>query len=164
MAKQQSTIIHEYHLNLHQPRKLQFAIYDLREYLEKHHANASKPHIHSFYQIIWFKAEKGKHFVDFKAYDVFENAIFFIAKNQVHYFDDNRNIEGVLIHFNESFLVQKDTEVDYFLKYNLFNNPYQQPSCCIGGGIEEILDTYIQQIKAELRTKGTFGQEELLRS
>jgi len=164
MAKKTSTVIDEYHLNLHQPEKLQFAIHDLHDYLHKHQANAAKPHIHSFYQIIWFKSGEGKHFVDFKEYDVFENAIFFIAKNQVHYFDCNTNYEGILIHFNERFLVQKDNEVDFFLKCALFNNPYQQPSCCIGYGIEPILDEYIQQIKRELKNEADFGQTELLRN
>jgi AraC family transcriptional regulator, transcriptional activator of pobA len=155
--------INEYHLNRHQPDKPQFVIYDMDEYLRVHQANAMKPHIHSFYQIIWFKSGTGKHFVDFKEYDVFENAIFFIAKNQVHYFDNSIDYNGVLFHFNESFLVQKDSEMDFMLKCDLFNNPYQQPSCCIGRDIEHILDEYIRQIKTELQSKDTFAEEELLR-
>jgi hypothetical protein len=35
MAKQQSNIIHEYHLNQHEPQKPQLAIYDLHAYLKK---------------------------------------------------------------------------------------------------------------------------------
>ena len=59
--------------------------------------------------------------------------------------------------------MQKDTELDFLLKCNLFNNPYQQPSCCVGSGIEDILDQYIRQIMTELQSRDTFGQEELLR-
>ena len=87
MATNKSDQITEYHLNRHQPGKPQFAIYDMEDYLSKHQGNAAKPHIHSYYQIIWFKAGTGKHFVDFKEYEVFENAIFFIAKVPVsHHF------------------------------------------------------------------------------
>lgn len=163
MAVKKPEQITEYHLNRNQPGKPQFAIYDMEDYLEKHQGNASKPHIHSFYQIIWFKTGTGKHFVDFKEYEVFENAIFFIAKNQVHYFDGGTNYKGILIHFNEFFLVQQDSEMDFMLKCSLFNNPYQQPSCCVGRGIEHVLDQYIQQIRTELNNHGIFAQEELLR-
>jgi AraC-like DNA-binding protein len=163
MAKVKSDPIHEYHLNRHQPDKPQFAIHDLGEYLSKHQGHTTKPHIHSYYQVIWFKRGEGKHFVDFKEYGVFDNALFFIAKNQVHYFDQKTDYSGVLIHFNEAFLVQKDNEVDFFLKYNLFNNPYQLPSCCISQGIEHILDEYLAQIKRELQNEAEFGKEELIR-
>lgn len=163
MIKQGTGKIDEYHFNLHQPNKPQFAMYDLGEYLREHVAHASIAHIHSYYQIIWFKDGQGKHFVDFKEYDVQDNSIFFIAKNQVHYFDGNAGYGGILIHFNEPFLVQKDSEFEFFLKYNLFNNPYQQPSCCVGSGIDHKLDQYLELMKSELNNQGSFGQEELLR-
>lgn len=163
MATNRHDQISEYHLNRNQPDKPQFAIYDMEDYLGKHQGNASKPHIHSFYQIIWFKSGAGKHYVDFKEYEVSENSIFFIAKNQVHHFDANTNYKGILIHFNELFLVQKDTEMDFLLKCNLFNNPYQQPSCCVGSNIQYVLDQYIQQIMGELNGQDTFAKEELLR-
>jgi hypothetical protein len=86
--------------------------------------NTAHAHIHSFYQIIWFKSGAGKHFVDFKSYDVFDNVIFFVAKNQVHYFDKNIHYEGILIHFSDTFLLQKDDEADFSLKFDLFTHPY----------------------------------------
>lgn len=157
-------VINEYHLNKHQPDKPQFAIHDLNEYLAMNQGKANKPHIHSFYQIIWFKKGTGKHFVDFKAYDVTENAIFFIAKNQVHYFDLNLDYEGMLIHFSELFLGERESGIDFLVKRSLFNNPDQMPSCCIGQGIELILSEYIDQIKAELKNNDDFAREELLRT
>lgn len=162
MSKKNVNVINEYHLNRNQPTKDQFAIHDLAHYITEHREHASKAHIHSFYQIIWFKTGKGKHFVDFKEYDVTENSIFFIAKDQVHYFDNTFDYTGVLLHFNESFFIQKDSEVDFFLKYNLFNNPYQRPSCGIEGGIDNILEDYLKLIKLELNNN-EFGQNELLR-
>ena len=163
MAKKKN-IINEYHLNHNQPEKPQFVIHDLNEYVSRHKGDTTRPHIHSYYQIIWFKKGIGKHFVDFKEYDVIDNAMFFIDKNQVHYFDDNLDYHGILIHFNESFLVQKDSEVDFFLKYNLFKSPYQEPSCCVNDGSDQILDEYVTQIKRELLNQNDFGKEELLRT
>lgn len=164
MAKKKHSEINEYHLNRHQPDKPQLAIIDLKSHLNTNTCQVSRPHIHSFYQIIWFKKGKGRHFIDFKTYDVFDNAIFFVAKNQVHYFDNNLDYEGVLIHFNELFLMQDQSPTEFFLNCNLFNNPYQQPSCCAGTGIDGILDEYIAQIKHELDSNEVFGKEMLLRN
>src|SRR5690606_4552550 len=97
--------INEYHLNRHEPDKAQFAIHNLNDYVKEHHRNTTTPHIHSFYQIIWFRQGQGKHFVDFKEYNVADNTVFFIAKNQVHYFDSNTDYKGILLHFNEAFLI-----------------------------------------------------------
>ncbi|MGJ7029542.1 helix-turn-helix domain-containing protein [Niabella hirudinis] len=164
MAKKKNSEINEYHLNRNQPDRPQLAVIDLKSHLKTNQCRVSQPHMHSFYQIIWFKKGKGTHFIDFKTYDVFDNAIFFVAKNQVHYFDNNTNYEGVLIHFNELFLLQDQSPNEFFLNCNLFNNPYQQPSCCVGTGIDGILNEYIAQIKDELNNDEMFGKEMLLRN
>lgn len=164
MAKKETDPIREYHLHQHQPDKAQFVIHNLKDYLKAYPDDTTKPHIHSYYQIIWFKKGHGKHFVDFKAYDVFENAIFFIAKNQVHYFDQQTDYEGVLIHFSELFLGHSDNGIDFLVKRNLFNNPYQTPSCCIGHETEHLLEEYIRLIETELANDGGFAREELLRA
>lgn len=154
----------EYHLNRHQPDKPQFLIHDLKSYLSTNQGKANKPHIHSFFQIIWFTKGKGKHFVDFKAYDVSDNSIFFIAKNQVHYFDDGLDYDGTLIHFSELFLGHAETGVEFLVKSNLFNNPYQFPSCCVGDGVSDRLAEYLRQMQTELISPDHFAREELLRS
>jgi AraC family transcriptional regulator, transcriptional activator of pobA len=162
--KREKNSISEYHLNRNEPGKPQFAIYDLNDYVAKNKLNTTKPHIHSYYQIIWFKSGEGKHFVDFQEYDILKSTMLFIAKNQVHYFDEKTDYQGIMIHFNETFLVQNDSKTDFFLKYSIFNCPFQQPSFGIGSGIELILNTYISQITEELRGNDSFGKEELLRA
>ncbi len=164
MMKEKDSEIKAYHLNRYQTSKPQLAIYDLNEYVKANKCRMSKPHIHSFYQILWFKKGKGIHSVDLKEYKVFDNTIFLIAKNQVHYFDGQTGYEGVLIHFNEIFLVNNQSEMDFFLKCSLFNNLYQQPSCRVGGDIKDLLDKYILQFKRELDNEEAFGKELLLRN
>lgn len=157
-------IINEYHLNRHQPDKPQFTIYDLQEYVGKNQEHTTNPHIHSFYQIIWFQEGNGKHFVDFNEYDVIDGSLFFIAKNQVHYFDENTDYKGALLHFNEAFLVQRDSETEFFLKCNLFDNPYQPPFCVVDQESRATLNEYVSQIEKEFENPNSFGKEELLRS
>lgn len=160
MTKQK---IDEYHLHKGQPEKRQFEIFSLKKYIADNFQKSSKPHIHSFYQIIWFVKGKGNHFVDLNKYEVNPNTIFFINKNQVHYFDKSKDYEGVLLHFNESFLVQHENDIDIFLNYNIFNNQHHQPFCIISKPTSDLLNTLISQISNELNKGNTFGHKELLR-
>jgi len=162
--KKTAKTIHEYHLSKNQPNQPQFAVHNLSDYLEEHGESATKPHIHSFYQIIWFKQGSGKHFVDFKAYNVHENIVFFIAKNQVHYFDFSQDYTGILIHFNEVFLAQNENEIDFFLKGNIFNDFYKQPFSKLGNDSTPIFEEYILQMEREFINNNEFGKEELLRA
>ena len=121
--------IAQYHLHKLNPGKLQFEVYDLREYRIKSGDKAAVPHSHSYYQIIWFFTKGGTHSVDFRTYDVNKDTILFITKDQIHCFDENLDIEGWLIHFNESFFMH--TDVDIFLKYNIFKNQ-RKSMLCVG--------------------------------
>lgn len=156
--------ISEYHLHKDFPEKRQFEVFSLKEYLKKNNPHTIKPHIHSFYQVLWFHKGQGTHFVDFKEYAVNPDTLFFIGKNQVHYFDDNLAYEGIMIHFNERFLIQNENDINFFLKYSLFNDPHQQPFCRISEQAEKDLRVLMLQINNELDKSNEFGQLELLRS
>ncbi|WP_316828800.1 AraC family transcriptional regulator [Pedobacter miscanthi] len=155
--------INEYHLHKDQPGKRQFEVFSMKDYLAKNKQDTTKPHIHSFYQVLWFFEGAGSHFVDFKQYEVLPNTLFFIGKNQVHYFDQASGYDGIMIHFNERFLVQKDDDVHFFLKYSLFNDPHQHPFCQISQLAETDLKILVEQINAELNKSSDFGHLELLR-
>ncbi|MEM8848232.1 MAG: AraC family transcriptional regulator [Bacteroidota bacterium] len=152
--------IAQYHLHKLHPEKLQFEVYDLRSYREKSGNHAAVPHSHSYYQIIWFFSEGGTHTVDFKTYSVNTNTILFISKDQIHAFDENLDIAGWLIHFNESFFMH--TDVDVFLKYNIFKT---QENPCYAMELEAIstAKTYMSLILDELKQRYRFGFEENIR-
>jgi len=159
MAKKDQNI-QQYHLHKEQPEKLQFEIYNLSDYFKKNEKGASIPHSHSFYQILWFFKKGGNHFIDFNKYPILDNTVFFIAKSQIHFFEKSQDYEGILIHFNENFLMHSD--VDIFLKYNVFNN-LQEP--CYSITIDEINSAtkYIELIKNELLNKTLFGHQQVIR-
>lgn len=158
--KKTTQIVTQYHLHKEHPEKLQFDIHDLETYLNKSGYDAQIAHSHSFYQILWIFNEGGQHYIDFDAYPVKENSLFFIAKNQIHYFDKNAAHKGFLIHFNESFLMESD--VDIFLKYNVFTK--KNKSCnCIHGNSINTAKNYIKLIQEELLQKNEFGHAQIIR-
>ena len=152
--------IEQYHLHKSKPEKLQFEIYDLVDYLAKSGEHAQKPHSHSYYQIIWMYNNGGVHFVDFDSHEVKANTIFFISKNQIHYFDPKAKHQGIIIHFNERFLLQSDTDI--FLKYNVFNNQ-GKPCYSLTDEITALANSYILLIKEELASQNGFGHQQVIR-
>jgi len=156
-----SSEIGEYHLHREAPTKRQFDFFSLAEYLEENIEHSSKPHSHSFYQLIWFHSDAGVHFVDFESFDIKKDKLFFIAKNQIHYFEKRADYKGVLLHFNESFLLQNEKDIHFFVNYNLFNNlktPYFQ----IPPGLIGKLSVYLDQIKDEIDNIYSFGHRAIL--
>lgn len=101
--------------------QIQFEITEFSRFFAENGSHLYEAHIHSFYQIIWFKKGSGIHYVGFNEYLVTDNTIFFISPGQIHYFEDNRHVEGIVIHFNESFLSDEGSSENVFLKYNVFN-------------------------------------------
>lgn len=158
--KVDTSTITQYHLHKEQPERLQFQIHDLSDYLERFKGLANTPHSHSYYQIIWFYKAGGKHYLDFKDYPIETNTIFFVAKDQIHYFDKNQITEGILIHFNESFFMQSD--VDIFLKYKVFNNS-GRPAYSVNATVAKQAGSYVQLIKDEFSSMDQFGHKQIIR-
>lgn len=149
-----------YHLHKAYPEKLQLAIYDLEEYRKISAEKASIPHSHSYYQIIWFFKAVSEHTIDFKTYPIKNQTIIFVPKDHIHAFDDNFDIKGYLIHFNESLFSHNDA--DLFLKYCMFNSQ-ENPCYDINNKVAVTINTYIDLIKKELSHKKEFGCEDLIR-
>lgn len=149
-----------YHLHKEQPEKLQFEIHDLNSYLAKNSGHTSIPHAHTFHQILWFFKGKGEHFVDFTSYNVVDNSVFFIAKDQIHFFDESQDSEGVLIHFNEHFL--SHTEIDFFLKFNLFNNS-KRSQLILDMETKEHAVAVVNMMKSESNNSKSYGYKQVIR-
>lgn len=150
----------QYHLNKAHPEKLQFQLYSLKEYRRKSGSKAAVPHSHSFYQIIFFHHAGGTHCIDFKSYEIQENTLFFVSKDQVHAFDNNLNVDGWLLHFNESFFTHH--EVALFLKHSIIESLTN--SCYVADFKTAVsLSNYITLMEQELENKHRFGHEETIR-
>lgn len=158
--KRNTSNITQFHLHKSRPEKLQFEVYDLKEYRKKSGEKAAIPHSHSYYQVIWFLDSQGTHSVDFKTYQIKDNTILFITKDQIHAFDDNYDYNGWLIHFNESFFMH--TEVDIFLKYSIFKT-HENPCYALETEVIQSGKTYIGLIMKELSNRARFGFEDCVR-
>ncbi len=153
--------IEEYHLHKHKSSKRQFEYYDLAEYFSENRKHSVRPHSHSYYQMIWFLSDSGKHFVDFEPYEIRKNTIFFVAKNQVHHFEERDDYAGILLHFNELFTYQNEEDIDIFLEYNVFNN-VSEPYLRLSENAEAELGQVMKIVRSELINEDEFGHKSLL--
>lgn len=152
----------EYHLNQYQHNVPRFSVYEIDNYLKKYDKKRRKAHAANHYQIIWFKKGNGSYFVNFKACDIDQDTLFFLTKNDNHYFDRKNNYSGVLIQFNEEFLIQNNKDIVFFSKHSLLDSHKQ--TCLLTRDDAFILDEYLKLIKNELEDKNQTSHEELLRS
>lgn len=121
-----------------------------------------RPHIHSFYQIIWFRRGHGIHYVDFKPYPVASDTLFFISPGQIHYFDGNSDYEGVIIHFDESLLSDEGSSENVFLKYNVFNAFDAVPYFHVDNDEAERLASLVDDIRGEMEQEEAFAHRDCL--
>lgn len=80
-----------------------------------------EPHRHDYYEILSFTNCSGVHFVDFAAYKFMPNTLFFIAKNQIHMFEDDDDIKGHMLRFDEHFIRRRPESLVGFLEYSVYN-------------------------------------------
>jgi AraC-like DNA-binding protein len=123
------------------------------------------PHVHAFYEIIWFQEEGGTHTVDFQTYPIKKNSLFFLSPGQVHHFDGSSRHKGVLLKFCTDFLREEKAQEDIFIKYNVFNSYDTVPYCTIpDSNVAEHLASFVKMMEEELEIGNSFGHLDMIRS
>ena len=110
----------KYDLHKNDFSKLHFELKHLAPYYLKNKEKASKPHRHSFFQILLFK-NKGNHYIDYEIIKHPANTLILINKNQVHHFCKESSNDGFLFHFNDSFIANFSLEVLSRFMVSIFN-------------------------------------------
>lgn len=124
----------------------------------------SAPHVHTFYEILWFQEGEGIHTIDFQEYRVKPNTIFFITPGQVHNFDANTQYKGISIKICTDLMNEEHGQSNLFLKYNIFHNSDTTPYYIINEETARDLMPLVASIERELMSAGSFGHIDILRS
>ncbi len=141
---------------------LELELHFMPKFFHENGCGSMPPHIHEFYQIIWFRHGKGNHRVDFTDYPVTDNTIFFVAPGQIHAFDGTGNYEGVIILFNVSFLADEESSESIFLKYNVFNAYDSSPYYKVGNEEAERLMFLVNEMNREYTLTGAFAHKDYM--
>lgn len=80
------------------------------------------PHRHDYFTIIYIINATGKHYINFKEYDVTPNSLFFLNPNHIHLLNLDKNPLGYVIMFkNELISNNENSELKSLLNY-IFND------------------------------------------
>ena len=110
----------KYDLHKNDFSKLHFELKKLAPYFLRNKQKASKPHRHSFFQLLWFK-NSGNHYIDYEVIKHPANTLFLINTNQIHYFCSESSNEGYLFHFNDSFISNFNLDLLSRFTVSIFN-------------------------------------------
>ncbi|MDR0424393.1 MAG: AraC family transcriptional regulator [Clostridiales Family XIII bacterium] len=80
---------------------------------------AYRPHRHAYYELIYVKESDGRHIIDYTTYENISEQVFVICPGQVHYWEGVTEASGMLIRFNEDFLVDATLSVNAIWELNL---------------------------------------------
>lgn len=131
----------------------------------------SSPHVHSFYEILWFWEGEGWHNVDFVDYEVRPNTIFFLSPGQTHNFDHNVDkaqglcrYTGVAIKMCIDLMGDEDGGQNAMLKYNAFHTFDTAPYYNIDESTAARLHLLVQMMEEESLRAREFGNTDVLKS
>lgn len=141
-----------------------FQIDHMPDFLYNGEIDDGTPHVHTFYEIIWFQEGAGRHFVDFQEYPVRPGTIFFLTPGQVHHFDGSSNYRGVAIKLCTDFMQNTGENSDLFVKYNVFHSFDTTPYYIIDGDSSKKLSRIVDEMENELDVSPQFGHIDVLRS
>ncbi len=120
-------------------------------YLEKHYQNLQRPHRHSFYHLVLFTKGRGIHTIDFEKFSVKPFQIYFMIPGQVHSWHFNGDVDGYIVHFDESLLTNFLQNGHYLEKFSFFKGNAADAVCHIPpAGQEEIsglFESMLQEVK-----------------
>lgn len=135
------------------------------EFLDMDMETNSHPHVHTFYEILWFFEGGGIHTVDFQDYVVEENSIFFLSPGQIHSFDYRTRHKGISVKLCTDFLKYENADEDIFIKYNMFNAFDTAPYFVIKeSSVVDHLHGIIERMRLEQESVDDFGHMDILRA
>ena len=94
---------------------------------EMHRDLFTKPHRINFYDVIWFQSGQPVYIVDFHRIEIQPNTLLFIHKQQVHFYEQFNDCEGLVLLFTDTFFRQAEADIQFLNNSVLFNDLLQVP-------------------------------------
>ncbi|MCC6413921.1 MAG: AraC family transcriptional regulator [Saprospiraceae bacterium] len=104
-------------------------------------------HRHDFYFILALKKGKGNHEIDFTAYNVLDNSVFFLRPGQVHQLELKAGCTGYLLEFNTEFYHPQSRSTNQRLK-KVSNKNYCEMEAARYNKLDAILASMFHEYNA----------------
>lgn len=141
--------------------KTTFAFRTMQEIEANSDGKKELPHRHNYYTIIWAKEACGKHFIDYREYQIQPNKIFFVSPGQVHQVIPHKNSTGDVIMFTREFLTRYYINEEFIYNLGLFADVPNTPPIIINEEGAKILESITQSISKAVHEDAPFKYERI---
>jgi AraC family transcriptional activator of pobA len=107
------------------------------------------PHKHSFYEILWIRKGRSKHFVDNQELDLARDTVYFMSPGQAHHFEQYEAVQGDSIMFSEEFFILNFTNKEAIRKLAFLHNSYRNPGIILDEQSKRTLEPVLKLIYEE---------------
>lgn len=107
------------------------------------------PHKHSFYEILWIRKGRSKHFVDNEERDLSRDTIYFMSPGQTHHFEKYEAVTGDSIMFTEEFFILNFTNKEAIHQLSFLHNNYNSPNIILDKCAKDTLEPVLKLIYDE---------------
>lgn len=145
----------------HDKEKVSFAFRTMQGIEKNSNGQQDIPHRHNYYTIIWAKKAYGKHYIDYREYDIKPNKVFFVGPGQVHQVLVQKNATGDVILFTREFLNRYYINEDFIHNLGLFSDVPNTPPLSITPEGAEILENITGNISSAMREDAPFKYERI---
>ncbi len=145
----------------HNEERVLFAFKTMEEIFDASFGEIDPPHKHNFYTILWSKDACGKHFIDFREYDIKPNIVFFVVPGQVHQVITPSRPIGSVIMFTREFLCKYNIQEEYITNLGLFANHSDAPPLEADQETTLRLSRYTEEIKYLLEKENHFRNDSI---
>lgn len=112
-------------------------------------SQAEYAHRHDHYELLYIEEGAGKHFIDFESYHVQPNTVYFLSKDQVHFWELTRPLKGYALLFPEDFLSFPLSNVVRAHDSDLFHQVAQSPYLTLDAKASELIADLLEEMEAE---------------
>jgi AraC family transcriptional activator of pobA len=120
------------------------------------------PHRHNFQELIWIRAGRGSHRIDDQVIAIQPHTFYLIAMGQVHFFDEGLDLDGLVIRFDDAFLLDQPVMPGWDYRFSLFSHFRVHSGLTVPETAGERFHRSLLRIEREFKQDG-FGQQTVLR-
>jgi AraC family transcriptional regulator, transcriptional activator of pobA len=89
--------------------------------------DASSPHRHNYYEVLFFIKSGGIHEIDFNTYSIEKNSLHFVSPEQVHLLRREKQVTGYVMSFSKEFIYMDNESASLMESLPFFDNPFAMP-------------------------------------
>ncbi|MBI9058109.1 MAG: helix-turn-helix domain-containing protein [Labilibaculum sp.] len=116
-------------------------------------AQSEIPHRHDYFEILFIEDGSGEHIIDYEAYKIKPPTFYFLSKGQIHFWQLNKKLRGIVILFPKEFLIPPATGFNHEGDLAIFNTLSKATSVSIKGDSLSKIHETLTNIKEEYSRK-----------